>query len=103
MTHILIARWVLILGSVLVLGWAAPQSTPRPFRGQVQGTIGAIPTANPARWTSHGSASGHGSHVGAFTADLSGVIIILSPVQCLFNGVFTMTSANGDRLAGSCF
>ncbi len=76
----------------------APHRTvSRPFSGRIEGTTLTRPTADATIYTGGATASGHGTHIGAFSKVTDDVINL---AKGLVTGSFTMTGAGGEQLSG---
>ena len=90
------ACWVVALGSSLL--WASPaDAKDRPFKGRIDGSFVASPSANPTIYVGGAQASGNATHLGAFSKVTSDVTNIATGA---IEGSFTMTAANRDQLTG---
>jgi hypothetical protein len=78
--------------------WAIPAgAADLPFRGRIQGSFVAAPSANPVIYTGGANAAGVATHIGAFSkATQDATNIMTGEVQ----GAFTMTAPTGDQLTG---
>ena len=90
------ACWVVALGSVLLCASPAGAND-LPFKGRIDGSLVATPTANPAIYLDVAHAVGNANHLGAFTKVTSDVVNLATGEV---TGAFTMTAANGDQLTG---
>lgn len=90
------ACWVLALGSSLL--WASPaDAKERPFKGRINGSFVATPSANPTIYRGGAHANGNATHIGAFSKVTSDVTNMATRK---IKGSFTMTAADRARVRG---
>ena len=88
--------WVAALGILLL--WTIPAgAADLPFKGRIDGSFVAAPSADPTIFLGGANATGVATHIGAFSKVTKDVTnIVTGKVE----GAFTMTAANGDHLTG---
>ena len=88
--------WAAALGIVLL--WTIPAgAADLPFKGRIDGSLVATPSADPTIFLGGANATGLATHIGAFSKVTKDVTnIVTGEVE----GAFTMTAANGDHLTG---
>lgn len=89
---------IIALITIAALGVGSPAGAKElPFKGRIEGTFVATPTADPTIYLSAAHAIGNATHVGAFTKVTSDVLNVATGE---IKGAFRMTAANGDQLTG---